>query len=115
MGGIILEEAPWYIFAIREASLWVCDHIPAIPLPPIPMKDPNDGEDTTWRDYYGELNHLWRLYIDMGISDWTNSKIKFTQVKVGYNKVREIFFKGNEEHFLKDEEIAEELRKEHEE
>jgi hypothetical protein len=112
-GGVLLEEAPWYIFAIREGSLWVCEHIPSIPLPRIPMKD-SDGEDTTLRDCFGELNQLWHFYVDMPLYGWADSKVKTTWVETGYDAARELFLKGNEEYFREDEEIAEELKNEEE-
>lgn len=39
---IILEEAPWYIFAIEFCIQWICHFMPPIPLPKIKIKI--DGE-----------------------------------------------------------------------
>jgi len=59
---LALEEGSWWSWWLEDAICWLCDHFPAIPLPPVPMKD-DDGNPTDWSDWYGDTQQLFHLYV----------------------------------------------------
>jgi|GEM_PF-4079470 len=97
-GHICLEEGPWWAFAIERMSLFVCDHFPRIALPAVPMIT-EDGERTTWQEWYGTLGDLWHLYVDEPVWYWAHSKIAETLIELPYNDIRAMFYDRDREFF----------------
>ncbi len=110
-GHVFLEEAPWYVFAIARAVEWTCDHMPAIPLPDRAIKD-DDGEETTLKDYYGELNHLWHAKVHDPVFQWAEKQKRMTTIEMSYEKVKELFYKSDSKFFDDHEKIGEESEEE---
>lgn len=98
IGHISLEEAPWYVFAIDGFTTWLCDYFPPIPFPTIGMKD-EDGEKTTWKEYYGDTQQLFCVKVHMPIFQWIESKKKTITVDVPYEFLKEKFYKTDKEFF----------------
>jgi hypothetical protein len=112
-GHISLEEAPWYVFAIACVVEWICDHMPAIPLPDDPIKD-EDGNNTTLKAYYGELNHLWHDKVDDPVFQWAEKQKRTVVIDFPYEKLREIFYEKDKNFFGEEEKIAQEIEEKEE-
>ncbi|MCX6735808.1 MAG: hypothetical protein NTZ13_01875 [Candidatus Parcubacteria bacterium] len=107
-GHIIREEAPWYIFAIDRVSIWFCDHFPPIPFPSVSMKD-DDGEETTWKEYYGDARALFHIKVCMPIFEWVESKKKTVSVDVPYDILKEKFYETDKKFFDEEAENCESI------
>ncbi|HRK02503.1 MAG TPA: hypothetical protein PLH57_07530 [Oligoflexia bacterium] len=68
-------EGPWYAFALQDFSCWICDRVPTIPFPAIPMID-DEGQATTWAQWWGDLNQWWHVTICSPVSYWANCNIR---------------------------------------
>ena len=70
-----LEEGSWWSWWLEGFICTVCSHFPCIPLPPIPMKN-DDGEETNWRDWWGDTNSLFHCYVCMPVCQfcWDHQK-----------------------------------------
>jgi len=104
LGSISLEEAPWYVFAAEATACFVCEHIPAIPLPPLPIV--RDGEKTTLAEWYGDTRDLFHFFVHDPVFQWANRNTKTIDVSLGYYKIREIFGEEHKEYFEYEESIA---------
>jgi hypothetical protein len=63
-----LTEGPWWSFLLDNLMV-VCDYVPAISLPPIPMKD-DEGKPTTWREWYGDTHTMFHLWVCVPVSQF---------------------------------------------
>lgn len=70
-----IMEAPWYVFLIDAAGCHVCDWVPPIPFPSIKMRD-EDGELTTWREYWGDFRQWWHCVIHDPLLQWADARIQ---------------------------------------
>lgn len=104
-GCYILEEAPWYVFFLREAIMEICDHIPSVPIPFGSKLFINEeyGEKISVKDYYGDIQCWFHVKICCNIFNWCNNKIKIYHINTDYNDLKEKFgktssiFKENDE------------------
>lgn len=108
-GHIMLDETPWYVFAIARAVEWMCDHMPAIPLPSDPIKD-EDGNDTTLKEYYGDTSHLFHAFVHDPVFQWAEKQKKTTAMELSHKKVREIFYESDSKFFDDEEKIGKEIK-----
>ena len=113
-GHIALEEGLWYVFAIYATVEWICDALPSIPLPDMPIKD-CEGKDTTLKDYYGDIQQLWHVGVCAPIFHWAESKKRITVIDMPYDTLRELFYETHKTHFDENEELAEEILQKNEE
>jgi hypothetical protein len=87
---IWLEEAPWYIFFIENAIMWICHNlIPRIPLPSF-IKITREGEEYTLREWYGTTNDLFHCDVCIPITTWCWKKIKHNDIYFPYEMLKEI-------------------------
>jgi hypothetical protein len=100
------EEAPWYIFAIDSFTTWLCDYFPPIPFPAISMTDEN-GEKTTWKEYYGDTRAFFHVKVHDPIFQWVESKKKTIIVDTPYEFLKEKFYETDKEFFDGEEETCE--------
>lgn len=88
--GIFLEEAPWYIFAIEHAIMWICHTlIPRIPLPSF-IKITRDGEYYTLRSYYGTIADLFHAKICYAVTTWCWNKTKKYDIDFPYQMLENL-------------------------
>jgi len=105
-GTLILEEAPWYIFGIERVAEWLCNHVPAIPFPTIPIK--RDDTDTTMADYYGDTQQLFCSEVHIPIGEWIESKKQIIFIESSYELLKEKFGEKDKEFFDEEQKIGEE-------
>lgn len=86
-----LEEAPWYVFAIENINFWICSLIPTIPLPPIKFIPKGETERTTWREWFGDTEQLYHVFICVPVFNWCQSKIKNKMISLPYFFLKEQF------------------------
>ena len=84
-----LEEAPWYIFAIDNAIMVICDIIPGISLPRIKIKW--DGEDTNLREWYGDTQQVFHAFVCDPIFQWCQRRIKSEFVSLPFFFLKNMF------------------------
>ena len=115
---IYVDYAPWWIFWIDDVFTFVCDIIPRIPLPPIPMRlfdedsiEFNDGKKwTTIKSWCGTLRDLFHLFIHDPISEYCWHKTDGRTIAVNYNKARKAFYDKDKIFWDEQEQSAEEMR-----
>lgn len=94
-----LEEAPWWVFFIQWLNFRIAVLVPAIKFPRWKMKEPETGESTTMREWYGDLNQCFWLAFTDPVFHWTERKKKITTVEVGYDLIRKNHYEDNREWF----------------
>jgi len=115
---IILEEAPWYIFALFRLADIACDSVLPIKFPPLPLKlkdsgdiEANDNKEwTTWRDWYGDLGQFICVHFHMPINDFCFRKIKEKTVEIDYDKLKKIFHEDDKDFWDREEEKSNKRR-----
>ena len=107
-GHIFLEEAPWYVFAIARAVEWTCDYMPEIPFSDRSIVD-EDGNETTLKEYYGDLSQWWHCKVHDPIFQWAEKQKSTTTIEMSYEKIKELFYESNRKFFDDHEKIDEEL------
>jgi len=111
---INLEEAPFYMFILKEIFDFIDSLILPIPLPKIKMKlkdlgdiEANGEEWTTWHDWYGDLSQLFWVYVYDPFFQWYNKKIDEKVIDIPYRKLRKLFYAVDKKFWDKQEEIDE--------
>jgi len=85
---IIIEYGNPFVFMIDKVTEFVCAYL----IPPLPFPSFNivkDGETYTLKEYYGNLESVFCIFVHHPISDWCNRRIKIHMVDVDYYKLRE--------------------------
>lgn len=85
-----LEEAPWYIFFAEWLNHSVCTIIPRIPFPAIKITL-EDGEETTLKDYYGDLSGYWCCTVCNPLTQYLYSKIRVKHIEFPYKIAEKVF------------------------
>ena len=84
---IILDEAPWYVFALENFVQEICSWIPEITLPKI--KITREGEKTNLRVWYGNTESLFHCFICEPITQWCFKKTKSNMFEFPYMLLKE--------------------------
>lgn len=103
---IYLEIASWHIFVIRRVSEFMCDIFPAIQLPDIKFRlrdrdniEANEGEWTTFKEWHGDMQQLFHIYIHMPIFEFCDDRIETKYIEIDYDKCKELFYKEKDKAF----------------
>jgi len=81
---IILQQAPWWVFAIRFLAWHLGEHTPSWSLPPIPITA--NGEKTTIAKEYGDLSWLVWYCVGNPVIEWADKRIKKVSVSISAEK-----------------------------
>jgi len=97
---IILDEVPAPLYYLSRFTEFICDIIPPIPLPPIPIKlkhksdydwtDNNDGWSNL-KDWYGDTQQLFHLYVCTLVHNIVWKYTKSISINLPYQFLRERF------------------------
>lgn len=82
-----LEEGPWWAFLVRWLSDRICDLVPAIPLPPLPLRD-DEGQPSTLREQWGDTFQWVHTAVHVPIFEWAEGKIRRHLIDASYDEVR---------------------------
>ena len=114
---IHVDEAAWWVFALDNLIEFICDIMPSIPFPKVKLRlrDPedieiNESEWTTWKDWYGDLNQHFHLFVHCPVFEYCNKKMKSQSVDITYEKAREMFYDSDRKFFERAEVIGDEMR-----
>lgn len=101
---VYLETAPWHIFAIRRLSEFLCDIFPPIPMPNIKIRlkdkdsiELNESEYTTIKEWHGDFQQLFHIYIHMPIFNFCNDRIETKDIEIDYYKLKKLFYAEDKE------------------
>lgn len=118
---ICLHEAPFYIFSLDWLASCICEFIPAIPFPKLPLKlSVEDAEYcgmerwTTWKDWYGDLNQFVHCHFHDPVFQFCQARMNEKWVEMEYEKLKEIFYKEDKKFWDDEEKFGEEMKKEEE-
>lgn len=97
---IVIEYAPVWVFWLGDIFNFLCDKIPSIPLPPIPLRlfdeisiEFNDGKKwTTLREWYGDLQGLFHSCVHDKIDNFCERRTDTKSIEVPYTKARKVFY-----------------------
>jgi len=86
---VSLDEVPFVLFYLGELMMWFCSKVPDIPLPNWPYKS-EDGW-TTLRDWYGDTQQLFHIYICEPFTRivWKHTKTK--RIDLPYQYLQKLF------------------------
>jgi hypothetical protein len=119
---IVLDEVPAPLYYLERFIEFICDIIPPIPLPPIPIKlsdkydaDWTDNKDgrTNLKDWYGDIQQLFHLYVCTNAHNLVWKYTESTVINLPYQFLKERFpdsFVDLEDEYTDDDDI--EFRKE---
>jgi len=79
---ICLEEASWYIFALENSIMTICDYAPRIPFPKIKIK--RDEEETNLKDWYGDTQQVFHAFVCDSVFQWCQKRIKNTDISLPF-------------------------------
>lgn len=95
-----LEEVPAFYHYLELITSKICDWIPNIPFPRIPITI--DGEKTNLQDWYGGINSLFHIFVHTPIFNLRWDKTKIIQsIELPYFTAKRLFpdaFKNEEEY-----------------
>jgi len=97
VGGLLLEEAPWWAFALEYVMSWWV-FVPAWRLPAIRCAG-EDGEETDLRKEYGTLDSLWFECVYLPMCRWLQPKIKSYEFDIDYNVLKKELYPHNPKFF----------------
>ncbi len=83
-GAVYLDEAPWYVFVIEGMAERLCGVFPAIPLPKIKFCPKGETEQYTWKDWYGDTQQIFHVWVCEPITSWCDKRTKTDYVEVPY-------------------------------
>lgn len=116
---IWLWEAPFYIFLLDWLADCICELIPAIPFPKLPLKlnaeetEWNEGQEwTTWQDWYGDLSQFVHCHFHNPIFHFCQTSRNEKWVEIGYKRLKKMFYEEDKEFWDDEERLAEEIREE---
>ena len=117
---VYLEEASFLIFLLEDIVAFICELIPCIPLPKIKIKlknpediEINDGNRwTTLKDWHGNLNALFHLYIHMPVDHFCWKRTKTKCISIPYDKCKELFYKEDKDFWDEEIKTAKEMQNE---
>ena len=105
---IIVEYANPLVLALNKVITFICGYlIPAIPLPSIKIE--RDCEKTTLREYYGDLQQVFHIFVHCPVFEWCCRKTDTRFIEISYNEARGAFRDKDLKFWLKDEEIGSNL------
>jgi hypothetical protein len=114
---IYVDEAAWWVFALDNVIEFICDIMPSIPFPKVKLRlrDPedieiNESEWTTWKDWYGDLNQYFHLFVHCPVFEYCHDKMKSQFVDITYEKAREMFYDSDRKFFDQAETRGDEMR-----
>jgi len=102
-----LERGPWWAFFLRWLSDRLCDLIPALPFPPIPMHD-EDGNRTTLKEQWGDLFQWVHTALHVPIFEWADNRIQRIWVEVPYEEIKQRHYAEDKAFFDEEEGLWEE-------
>lgn len=115
---IVIDVAPWYVFAIDDLSMRICDFVQRylqIPFPNIGRTKivwtKKDIEYCTWKEAWRDFASWFCCNIHMPIFQWCNSKIDMHSIEVDYDTLRRAVYKLDPEYWDEDERISKEMKK----
>ena len=104
-----IEFAPFWIFALSKITEFMCGYlVPPIPLPRI--KITREGEKTTLREYYGNLNHLFHLYVHDPVFQYCCRRMDSRFIDLDYDTARKAFYEKDKKFWDAEESMAEEMK-----
>lgn len=117
---IWVDYAPFWVFWLDDIFNFLCDRIPALPLPPIPLRlfnegsiEFNDGRKwVTLREWCGDLRGLFHLYVHTPILNYCFGRTDGRVIQVNYNKARKVFYDKDKEFWDDHEAMCEEIKDE---
>jgi len=97
---VILDDVPAPLYYLARITEFICDHIPSIPLPQIPIKlkdkdtydwtDNNDGR-TNLKEWYGDIQQLFHLYVCTPVHHLVWKHTKSISIDLPYDFLKERF------------------------
>ena len=99
-GSIHLEEVPTGLYYLESMTMWICDHIPAIPLPKIKFKvrvrdgwDYTDNKDgwTDLNEWYSDIQQVFHIYICTWVTNFVWKHTKVVNIDLPYKFLQEKF------------------------
>jgi hypothetical protein len=100
---IVVEESPWWVFAIDRTIECLCGIIPQIRLPKVRMRlkdaeeiEFNDGSKwATLQDWYGDTSQFFHLHVHLPIFNFCQSRIKVKSIEIDYDHARAMFYESD--------------------
>ena len=108
---INIDFAPFWVFALDRLIEEACGYlVPPIPFPRI--KITRDGEKTTMRKYYGDLEQLFHCLVHRPVFQFCCKRMDTRSINVDYEVTRKAFYDKDKKFWDEGERQAEEMRRE---
>jgi len=104
-----IDFASLWIFTLEKIIDFICGYlIPSIPLPKI--KIIREGEKTTLKEYYGDLQQVFHLYMHDPVFEYCCSRMDSKYIELNYETARKVFYDKDKKFWDDEESMAEEMR-----
>ena len=104
-----VDFAPFWIFALENLIEFICGYlIPPIPLPKI--KIIREGEKTTVREYYGDLQQTFHVYVHAPIFKYCYSRMDSKFIELDYEMAKKAFYDKDKKFWDDEGRLVEEMR-----
>ena len=115
---ILVEEAPFSVFLLEWIFDKWCGLIPCIPFPRILIKlrskesiGWNNGNCwTTMKDWYGDLNSLFHLFVHDRVFEFCESRKNSKVIGVDYNNLKDVIYEWDKKFWDEQEDQAIKMR-----
>ncbi|MFP4526618.1 MAG: hypothetical protein ACLFNL_09520 [Bacteroidales bacterium] len=81
----ILEEGPWWSFALEWLVETICESLWVIP---IPFGSKIKTQDCTAKEYYGDISGVFHVYICMPVTVFCYKKRQETRIETDYEQLK---------------------------
>lgn len=98
----VLEEAPWHSFFLEWFIQSICYIFSKFPIPfgsKIKIRDEEDGEVFTLKEYYGNMGGLFHMYVCDLITQFCYKKRKMKFIDTDYEQLKKERYKESPDLF----------------
>jgi len=87
---IVVEYANPLVFALDKIIGFMCGYlVPAIPLLPISIE--REGEKTTLREYYSNLQDVFHIFVHCPVFEWCDRRVDTRFIEISYDEASKAF------------------------
>jgi hypothetical protein len=104
-----IDFVPFWLVILENFFTFICAYlVPSIPLPKI--KIIREDEKTTVKEYYGDLQQVFHLYVHNPIYEYCCRRTDSKSIELDYETARKVFYDKDKKFWDDEEKLAEEMR-----
>jgi hypothetical protein len=104
-----VDFASSWIFALEKLIEFICGYL-ILPIPLPKIKIIREDERTTVKEYYGDLQQFFHLYVHNPIYEYCCRQTYSKSIELDYEATREVFYDKDKKFWDDEEKLAEEMK-----